>query len=156
MRTGQVIGETNRLAEHPVKRPVKFQEVFATLYRNAGLDVGQVRIFDNSGVLVADVKTRNHGRWVDDPSMHTAVGCPKAYRGRTNQTPLYVPYFATDSYADGKAGGCQTAYGVLSGQHVCNDDSYAQYSNVKNNPFLLQAYATCSDTTLRGTTPTCF
>jgi hypothetical protein len=50
MRTGQVIGETNRLAEHPVKRPVKFQEVFATLYRNIGLDLGQVRIFDNSGV----------------------------------------------------------------------------------------------------------
>jgi hypothetical protein len=50
MRTGQVIGETNRLAEHAVKRPVKFQEVFATLYHNIGLDVGQVRIFDASGV----------------------------------------------------------------------------------------------------------
>jgi hypothetical protein len=50
MRTGQVIGETNRLAEHPILRPVKFQEVFATLYHNIGLDVGQVRIFDQSGV----------------------------------------------------------------------------------------------------------
>jgi hypothetical protein len=49
MRTGQVIGATNRNGEYPVERPVKFQEVFATLYRNAGLDVGQVRIFDQAG-----------------------------------------------------------------------------------------------------------
>ncbi len=29
---------------------VKFQEVFATLYRNAGIDVENVRIFDQAGV----------------------------------------------------------------------------------------------------------
>jgi len=50
MRTGQVIGSTNRLGEHPVDRPVTFQEVFATLYKNVGLDVGKIRIFDNAGV----------------------------------------------------------------------------------------------------------
>jgi hypothetical protein len=50
MRTGQVLGETNRLGEHAVKRPVKFQEIFATLYHNAGIDIGQVREFDQSGV----------------------------------------------------------------------------------------------------------
>jgi hypothetical protein len=50
MRTGQVLGETNRLGEYAVKRPVKFQEVFATLYHNAGIDIGQVREFDQSGV----------------------------------------------------------------------------------------------------------
>jgi len=49
MRTGQVIGRTNRMGEHAVERPVKFQEVFATLYKNAGLDTGSVRIFDQSG-----------------------------------------------------------------------------------------------------------
>ncbi len=38
MRTGQVIGATNRLAEEPVDRPVTFQEVFATLYHNLGID----------------------------------------------------------------------------------------------------------------------
>lgn len=57
MRTGQVIGKTNRYAEHPVERPVKFQEVFATLYKNAGIDTRQVRIFDTAGVpqyMVAD------------------------------------------------------------------------------------------------------
>ncbi len=49
MRTGQVIGETNKYAEHPVKRPVLFQEVFATLYSNLGIDLNQTRIFDPNG-----------------------------------------------------------------------------------------------------------
>jgi hypothetical protein len=49
MRTGQVIGATNRYAEHPTRRPVKFQEVFATLYRNIGLDLNATRIFDPNG-----------------------------------------------------------------------------------------------------------
>ena len=38
MRTGQVIGATDRLGGTRGTRPVKFQEVFATLYRNIGLD----------------------------------------------------------------------------------------------------------------------
>jgi uncharacterized protein (DUF1501 family) len=49
MRTGHVIGRTNRNGEHPVERPVKFQEVFATLYKNAGIDVENVRVFDQAG-----------------------------------------------------------------------------------------------------------
>ncbi|MCO6457435.1 MAG: DUF1501 domain-containing protein [Pirellulaceae bacterium] len=49
MRTGQVIGETNKNAEHPVKRPVKFQEIFATLYHNLGLDAHRDRVFDGAG-----------------------------------------------------------------------------------------------------------
>jgi len=49
MRTGQVIGATNRLGEVAAERPVRFQEVFATLYHNVGLDVGKVRVFDPSG-----------------------------------------------------------------------------------------------------------
>jgi uncharacterized protein (DUF1501 family) len=49
MRTGQVIGETNRYGEVPVKRPVQFQEVFATLYHNMGLDAHRDRVFDGSG-----------------------------------------------------------------------------------------------------------
>ena len=50
MKTGQVIGSTNRLGEHAQERPVKFQEVFATLYHNIGLDLQTTRIFDQSGV----------------------------------------------------------------------------------------------------------
>ncbi|MFG0334094.1 MAG: DUF1501 domain-containing protein [Maioricimonas sp. JB049] len=49
MRSGQVIGETNRLGEYPVSRPVHFQEVFATLYRTLGIDVGQVALPDLQG-----------------------------------------------------------------------------------------------------------
>ncbi|MBS0264560.1 MAG: DUF1501 domain-containing protein, partial [Planctomycetes bacterium] len=50
MRTGQVIGKTNRNAEFPIDRPVKFQEVFATLYKCAGIDARNIRVFDQSGV----------------------------------------------------------------------------------------------------------
>lgn len=49
MRTGQVIGATNRLGEHAVERPVTFQEVWATLYTNMGLNLSAVREFDLRG-----------------------------------------------------------------------------------------------------------
>jgi len=50
MRTGQVIGKTNSNGEHPIDRPVRFQEVFATLYKNANIDAENIRVFDQSGV----------------------------------------------------------------------------------------------------------
>jgi hypothetical protein len=49
MKTGQVIGKTNKYAEHAVDRPVKFQEVFATLYTKAGINLQSVREFDLRG-----------------------------------------------------------------------------------------------------------
>lgn len=49
MRTGQIIGATNRLGEHPKERPVHFQEVFATLYRCLGIDVSRTMLPDVSG-----------------------------------------------------------------------------------------------------------
>ena len=49
IRAGQVIGETNALAEYPTKRPVHFQEVFATLYHNLGLDIDRATIDDLTG-----------------------------------------------------------------------------------------------------------
>ena len=48
-RTGQVIGATNKYAEEPVDRPVHFQEVFATIYRNLGIDVEKATIDDLNG-----------------------------------------------------------------------------------------------------------
>jgi hypothetical protein len=48
MRLGQVIGRTNKYAEYPVDRPVKFQEIFATLYVKAGLSLN-TRAFDLRG-----------------------------------------------------------------------------------------------------------
>ena len=49
MRTGQVIGSTNRLGEYAVDRPVHFQEVMATLYHNVGINVEATTIADPSG-----------------------------------------------------------------------------------------------------------
>ncbi|MCU0879558.1 MAG: DUF1501 domain-containing protein [Pirellulaceae bacterium] len=48
MKLGQVIGATNKYAEHPVDRPIKFQEIFATLYAKAGLPL-TTREFDLRG-----------------------------------------------------------------------------------------------------------
>ncbi|MCP4783276.1 MAG: DUF1501 domain-containing protein [Fuerstiella sp.] len=50
MQTGQVVGATNRSGEYAEKRPVKFQEVFATLYHTVGLDLNGTRVFDLNGV----------------------------------------------------------------------------------------------------------
>lgn len=49
LRTGQVIGSTNRLGEHAEERPVHFQEVFATLYNRLGIDIDRVTLQDRSG-----------------------------------------------------------------------------------------------------------
>ncbi len=49
MRTGQVIGSTDRLGGEAKDRPVHFQEVFATLYHRLGIDVSQVTLPDLSG-----------------------------------------------------------------------------------------------------------
>ena len=49
MQGGQVIGTTNRYAEEPVDRPVHFQEVFATLYRNMGIDPTRTTLTDLTG-----------------------------------------------------------------------------------------------------------
>ena len=49
MQTGQQIGATNRLGEHAVERPVHFQEVFATLYHNLGINVNHTTLNDLNG-----------------------------------------------------------------------------------------------------------
>ena len=49
MKVGQVIGATDRLGGEPTERPVRFGEVFATLYHNLGLDVTQATVPDLSG-----------------------------------------------------------------------------------------------------------
>ena len=49
MRTGQVIGATNRLAEEAVARPVTYGDIFATLYHRLGLDVSATTLPDLNG-----------------------------------------------------------------------------------------------------------
>jgi hypothetical protein len=49
MQTGQAIGSTNRLGEYASNRPVHFQEIFATVYHNLGLDPATTTIVDPTG-----------------------------------------------------------------------------------------------------------
>jgi uncharacterized protein (DUF1501 family) len=49
MKTGQVIGATDRLGGEAVERPVYFGEVFATLYHNLGIEANKVTVRDLSG-----------------------------------------------------------------------------------------------------------
>jgi hypothetical protein len=49
MRTGQVIGSTNKLGEYADERPVHYRDVFATLYHNLGTNVETLTIEDSEG-----------------------------------------------------------------------------------------------------------
>ncbi len=49
MKLGQAIGATNRLGEYAARRPVQFQEVFATLYKNLGIDPATTHLIDPTG-----------------------------------------------------------------------------------------------------------
>ena len=49
LRHGQVVGQTNRLGEQPVERPVHFQEVFATMYSALGLNIDHLTLNDLQG-----------------------------------------------------------------------------------------------------------
>lgn len=49
LKTGQVVGATNRLGETPQDRPVHLQQVFATVYRQLGINPDLVQLTDNNG-----------------------------------------------------------------------------------------------------------
>jgi hypothetical protein len=49
MRHGQVIGATDKLGGEATDRPVRFGEVFATLYQRLGIDVNKVTLDDHAG-----------------------------------------------------------------------------------------------------------
>ncbi len=49
MRTGQVIGSTDRYGGEAESRPVHFQEVFATIYHNLGFDLQKTTVRDLTG-----------------------------------------------------------------------------------------------------------
>lgn len=57
MRCGQVIGATDRTASTATERPVGYQDIMATLYRNLGIDGNTTTLIDPSGrpqYLVSD------------------------------------------------------------------------------------------------------
>ncbi len=49
IRAGQVIGETDRHAAAAISRPVHYQDIFATLYQNLGIDARTTTVADPSG-----------------------------------------------------------------------------------------------------------
>jgi hypothetical protein len=49
LRTGQVIGATNRLGEHATDRPVHLQEITATLYHCLGIRTSETTLIDTTG-----------------------------------------------------------------------------------------------------------
>ena len=49
MKNGQVIGSTDRIAGEAASRPVTFGELFATLYRNLGIDPNAASLPDLTG-----------------------------------------------------------------------------------------------------------
>lgn len=49
MKTGQVIGASDKWAAHATDRPVTHQHIFATLYTALGLNVTQLTVQDPTG-----------------------------------------------------------------------------------------------------------
>ena len=49
LQGGHIVGETDHVGGVPAERPVFVQEVFATLYRNLGIDTNTVKIPDLNG-----------------------------------------------------------------------------------------------------------
>lgn len=49
MRTGQVIGATDKTASVPIERPIHPQEVLATLYTCMGIDLDHTTVLDHTG-----------------------------------------------------------------------------------------------------------
>ena len=49
IRTGQVIGSTNRWGDDVASRPVHYKDIFATLYHNLGIEARTVTVIDPQG-----------------------------------------------------------------------------------------------------------
>jgi hypothetical protein len=49
MKTGQVIGATDKIAGEAASRPVSWGELFATLYHNLGIDSQRATLTDLAG-----------------------------------------------------------------------------------------------------------
>ena len=66
MKTGQVIGSTDRDAGAAKDRPVHFQEVFATLYHKLGIDVRTAHSPTSAAGRSTSSRTQNHWpRWCE-------------------------------------------------------------------------------------------
>lgn len=49
LKMGQAIGSTDRLGAKPAERPIHLQQVYATVYRQLGIDVDSAQLIDPAG-----------------------------------------------------------------------------------------------------------
>lgn len=108
-------------------------------------------VYNESWVPIASYKRGNHGRY------HNASGmsffCDYLSGWRSNVIPHITPHFSSDCYGATCGGGCSTSYGISDGKHVCNDDSHAEFGNVKYNADL--SWGVCSDKNLNNYPDSC-
>lgn len=112
-----------------------------------------VKTINKKKQLVLTRQAGNHGRKGTDPSM--TQGDYRAWGGRSNKEPTLrnKAWRDADTFASSKGGGCNTSYGTVPGTHVCNDDSQAEWKNVRDNA-IDYTQSTCSDWSLKTKHPT--
>ncbi|MEY4723196.1 MAG: hypothetical protein RLZZ324_709, partial [Candidatus Parcubacteria bacterium] len=110
--------------------------------------------YTSSGTWVVHISTRNHGLEADDPRMANSYLCPRAFYNRANQFLPIQPWLSSDTALQGDAGGCSTSYGLLSGQHVCNDDSIVMRDIAVSNAVIYN-HSTCYDS-ITAFAPSCY
>jgi arylsulfatase A-like enzyme len=93
MKTGQVIGSTDRLGEHAKERPVSFADIFATIWNNLGIDPETTTINDPKRPAAASHRGRNgdQGIGIVSISSTTDVVERKGARSEINSCAKNVP-----------------------------------------------------------------
>ncbi len=111
---------------------------------------------DSSSVVRNVIVTSNHGAAAAASGM--ALSCNRPFYGRPYDLPVKnkcdTPISpAAASMHTSLVGCCSTAYSLLAGGHVCNDDSRIQRDIMIANGPVTASY--CSDWMLQGWTPGC-
>ncbi|MCW1892448.1 MAG: hypothetical protein KIH65_004395 [Candidatus Uhrbacteria bacterium] len=110
----------------------------------------------STGVIINKMDTANHGSSPGDPGMNRS--CGRVFPNRPIALPVTKdctrsPTFGV-AHTSAEINCCQSAYGIKSGTHVCNDDSRLQReimianANVANPSY-------CSDWSPQGWAPSC-
>lgn len=105
-------------------------------------------------LMYLDYSRGNHGRYWFEAGM--SLNCSSDFSGRTSSSlSHYAPYSTTDTSTN-QGGGCSTPfnpYSLSASNHVCNDDAYAQYGNIKYGAAV--CWVTCGSSGLRTSSPAC-
>lgn len=97
------------------------------------------KIFDNF-VVYQIWCAANHGTAPGAPNMSLSCSATFGNRQGLSEAPPM----------------CATSFGIFSGQHICNDDTYIQYQRIRDNINPSTTGGTCSDNTFRRYAPSCW